>query len=334
MGSIQRGVAEAKLDEEKTPLTQKLDEFGDRLTLAIGTICVAVWLINLPKIWQPAFSAPWRGALYYLKVAVALGVAAIPEGLPAVITLCLSLGTRRMAKRNVVVRRLPSVETLGCTTVVCTDKTGTLTTNQMSVTSLVLPEKREQGLREYPVEGTTYRPVGKVQGLTEQVLGGKGAEQFAAACTMCNDAELTYSKEDGVYGRVGEPTEAALKAMVEKMGLPGTPPPPDAAAATNHFGALRAAAWSKVATLEFSRARKSMSVLCAPTNGGKNTLFAKGAPEHLLPRCTHLRLADGTTLRMSDEWRKAITEQFSGMATRPLRCLALAVKVISDRVDG
>ena len=84
MGKIQQGVQAAKLDEERTPLAQKLDTFGDRLTLAIGAICVAVWGINYKNFWQPAFGAPWRGALYYLKVAVALGVAAIPEGLPAV----------------------------------------------------------------------------------------------------------------------------------------------------------------------------------------------------------------------------------------------------------
>lgn len=113
IGQIQKGVQEAKQDEQKTPLTAKLDTFSQRLTMAIGIICLTVWAISLPKIWLPVFDAPWRGALYYLKVAVALGVAAIPEGLPAVITLCLSLGTRRMADRNVIVRRLPSVETLG-----------------------------------------------------------------------------------------------------------------------------------------------------------------------------------------------------------------------------
>jgi Ca2+-transporting ATPase len=171
MGKIQQGVQAAKGDEERTPLAQKLDAFGEKLTLAISGICVAVWAINFRNFWQPAFGSPWRGALYYLKVAVALGVAAIPEGLPAVITLCLSLGTRRMAARRVIVRKLPSVETLGCTTVICTDKTGTLTTNQMTVVSLAYPDTKAGKLTELKatdVIEVSWRPRGKKRAIKER----------------------------------------------------------------------------------------------------------------------------------------------------------------------
>jgi Ca2+-transporting ATPase len=112
IGKIQSTLFEAQneTDERKTPLGEQLDRFGTKLSYIIGFICVVVWLTSIPRFSDSAFETWWEGALYYAKVSVALGVAAIPEGLPAVITLCLSLGTRRMAERNVIVRKLPSVE--------------------------------------------------------------------------------------------------------------------------------------------------------------------------------------------------------------------------------
>jgi Ca2+-transporting ATPase len=229
IGKINAGVLAAQDDAhggpKKTPLAESLEVFGNQLTVMVACICLAVFAANMPRFGDSMFASKAEGAVHYAKIAVALGVAAIPEGLPAVVTLCLSLGTIRMAKRNVIVRKLASVETLGCASVICTDKTGTLTTNQMVVSSLVTLEGRgptagtgtgtEEGrieIKERHVEGSSYAPVGAVEGLTKGCVGWSGCvgmRDLALSASLCNEASIEL--RNGSYARTGEPTEAALK---------------------------------------------------------------------------------------------------------------------------
>jgi len=178
IGIIQSAVTEAGQDEDDTPLQKKLDEFGALLAKVIFIICGLVWAINYKHFFDPVHGTFLRGCIYYFKIAVALAVAAIPEGLPAVITTCLALGTRKMAQRNAIVRKLPSVETLGCTTVICSDKTGTLTTNEMCCQKLVLPSATNK-MKVSKVEGHTYAPIGAVEGLSVKSMENEGLKNFA-----------------------------------------------------------------------------------------------------------------------------------------------------------
>lgn len=129
--------------------------------------------MNIGNFSDPAYGGTIMGALYYFKVSVALAVAAIPEGLPAVITTCLALGSRRMAKQNAIIRTLPKVQTLGCTTIICSDKTGTLTTNEMCVKRVVVLGGEGAGsFKDLEVEGSNYHPEGKIAGIEALLQNG------------------------------------------------------------------------------------------------------------------------------------------------------------------
>ncbi|KAM4750530.1 sarcoplasmic/endoplasmic reticulum calcium ATPase 2 isoform 2-T2 [Anableps anableps] len=329
----------ASTDPERTPLQQKLDQFGEQLSKVISVICVAVWAINVGHFNDPVHGGSWlRGAVYYFKIAVALAVAAIPEGLPAVITTCLALGTRRMARKNAIVRSLPSVETLGCTSVICSDKTGTLTTNQMSVCRMFIVESASAEcccLNEFTVTGSTYAPEGEVykDGSVVKCSQYNGLVEMASICALCNDSSLDYNEAKGVYEKVGEATETALCCLVEKMNvfdvdLKGLSRAERATACCSVIKQLM----KKELTLEFSRDRKSMSVFCFSNKHSQSAsgakMFVKGAPESLLERCNYVRVSGSGRVPLSPAVREqllsTIREWGSGRDT--LRCLAMATR--------
>ncbi|XP_044509910.1 calcium-transporting ATPase 3, endoplasmic reticulum-type-like isoform X2 [Mangifera indica] len=336
MGSIRDSMLQT--EDEATPLKKKLDEFGTFLAKVIVGICVLVWIVNIGHFRDPSHGGFLRGAIHYFKIAVALAVAAIPEGLPAVVTTCLALGTKRMARLNAIVRSLPSVETLGCTTVICSDKTGTLTTNMMSVSKICVVHSVQEGplIAEYGVSGTTYAPEGIVfgsNGMQLDIPAQLPCLLHMAMCSaLCNESVLQYNPDKGSYEKIGESTEVALRVLVEKVGLPGFDSMPSAlnmlskherASYCNHYWENR---FKKVSVLEFSRDRKMMSVLCSHKQ--TDIMFSKGAPESVISRCTNILCNDnGSIVPMTANIRAELESRFNSLAGKEtLRCLALAFK--------
>lgn len=260
-------------------------------------------------------------------------MAAIPEGLAVVITTCLALGTRKMAAKNAVVRSLPSVETLGSCSVICSDKTGTLTTNQMSVNKVVFLNSIGTGVLEFDVQGSTFAPEGDI------LLNGTKVENFATSsiaarkllevAALCNDSRLAFDSKNRTFSIVGEPTEGALRVLVEKVGAP------DAAVnqekrnlsiegrlhhVTQYFEARN----PRVATYEFSRDRKSMSVLVG--KGKQQRLLIKGAPESIIGRCTHALLGANAELApLNSKLSAVLMKKIVDFGNRGLRVIALAI---------
>lgn len=301
IGQIAALITESR--EELTPLQKRLGELGKVLSILSLGLCAALFVIAVIQK---------RNILDMLITAISLAVAAVPEGLPAVVTICLALSVTRMVRVNTIVRRLPSVETLGAVSVVCSDKTGTLTQNKMTIEKCFL-NQREYGVGE---------------------LNPREHADFLRGMTLCNDAVLspagrnTPGKSGGSQasrpqlrkpdmkaasmetspGRIGDPTELALLDLAARYGI---------------YRAELEREMPRKSELAFDSDRKMMTTLHQV--GGRRVAYTKGAPDEVLKKCTGL-LMFGQVVQMTDSYRRQILKEVESMSSCALRTLAVAMR--------
>ena len=254
LGRISRMLAEAA--DLETPLTRQLAVVGKWIALGVVAISLLLLSVGLFRGYPLADA---------VLAAVTLAVAAIPEGLPAIVTIALAIGVQRMARRKAIVRKLPAVETLGSTTVICSDKTGTLTRNEMTVKVLRTPAGR------YGLGGAGYRPEGSLEDVRGEIWGVElpvDVRELVLAGVLCNDAELL--EREGTWTINGDPTEGALVVVGHKLGLEAEPVRRD---------------HPRLDVIPFESERQYMATLHASADGGR-VVYVKGAPEQVLRRCS------------------------------------------------
>jgi P-type Ca2+ transporter type 2C len=294
------------VEAEPTPLQKRMAQLGN--TLVTGSLILVALVIIGGSIFHPHLFEE------FVKVSLSMAVAVVPEGLPAVITVTLALGTQRMVKRNALIRKLPAVETLGSVTTICSDKTGTLTQNKMVVQMV---DTDSCHLR---VTGEGYSPEGEFQGegSATEAKSHPELQSLALACVLCNDAIL--QKENSEWAILGDPTEGALLAVAGKAGL---------------FKHELEYDFPRVAEFPFSSERKRMSVMVKDEKRkikealSEFIMYTKGSPELTLERCTHIKVGERIE-SITDDQRDRILEQNNQMASGGLRVLGFASKLLTE----
>ncbi len=308
--------------EEPTPLQRRLDQLGKLLGWASLAICGLVFALGWVRGVDP---------LEMFLVAVSLAVAAVPEGLPAVVTITLAMGMREMIQRHALIRRLSSVETLGSTTVICSDKTGTLTQNQMTVTHLWV-----DGI-DIQITGSGYEPIGefRVDGTPVNLKDYPASTTALWVAALANDAQIEVGEDgdgDATTRVVGDPTEAALIVAAAKTGA-------DLDALEHDY--------PRINEIPFDSSRKRMTTIhkilspqpedASPFYDGRlrgwEVAAIKGAPDVILDLCTYYQCMDDTSMPLTDQVRKRILDANAHMAKQALRVLAVAFRVEKDVPD-
>lgn len=271
----------AHQDDFDTPLKRKLNAVGKTLTIVGLIVCVLIFALGA---WYG------RPLVPQLMIAVALAISVIPEGLPATATIVMALGVQRMAKHNALVRKLPAVETLGNATVICSDKTGTLTLNKMTVTRLAAGDAIERGHSE-TIDAALRTP--------------QRYRKLILAAALCNNASLDPDREGAV---IGDPTEGALIHLAQRFGV-------------DHDACETA--FPRIAEVPFDSDRKRMTTV--HDVNAQRTAYIKGATETVVPLCTHILTCDGKRPMTGDD-RRRIADVSEAMSGEALRVLAFAMR--------
>ena len=315
-------------EEEPTPLQVKLDQLGRTLGMATLVICGLVGVIGIVRDTQLGILVSQGFGAYFgleetvpklvemFMVAVSLAIAAVPEGLPAVVTISLALGMQEMVRRHALIRKLPAVETLGSATAICSDKTGTLTQNEMTAVQMYV----DRSLLSITGEG--YKPEGEFldDGQPVGLVGYPGMRLLLRAGLLCNDARLERIEEDGAnYWRIaGDPTEGAFVVAAAKAG---------------YWQDELGKEYPRVAEIPFDSERKRMTTFHPDPRYGDYVAYMKGAPDVVLGLC-HQVLEDGTMRPLTDERRSNILDQNEALAANALRVLGVAFRPLKEVPDN
>ncbi len=295
------------VETEKTPLEKRTEEIGKWLGIISLIICFLVAGISVVReILTGKIDFPFIVTM--VMFAVALAVAAVPEALAAIVTGALAIGMHQMAKSNALVRKMPAVETLGCTTVICSDKTGTLTKGEMTVRKIFTSGKAIE------VTGAGYEPKGEFKGSEIDIKNSKSLQLLLQGGLLCSDAVL--EEKEGKWFVKGDPTEGALVVAAVKVGL--------------HETEMRLEN-PRIEEIPFSSERKRMTTIHQMADG-KRMAFTKGAPEVVLQRCSHI-LNDGGMRELKETERGQILKANEEMAQAALRVLGFAYRDCPDSIS-
>jgi Ca2+-transporting ATPase len=295
-------------EEEETPLQKKLDRFASKIAKVVIGVCVVIFALE-------AFEVVTQGQLQiegFLKAftsSIALAISAVPEGLPAIVTVALALGAREFARRNAIVRKLSSAESLGAVTVICSDKTGTITKGEMTVRQIYADG------RFLEVTGVGYEPKGEFKLGEATVKPEADAEILLRIGTLCNNAQLR-KKEDGSWEIFGDPTEGSLIVAADKAELGREKLDQD---------------YPRLREIPFTSERKRMTTV-HKTPRDEVVAYMKGAPETVLERCTHI-LENGKETKLTQAKANAVLKANEQLAGSALRVLAMAYKKLPSSVE-